>query len=154
MWRRRRRRAASLAATAATPPSQPRPTSPCSTGLQRSACFRAVQRLGSTLSTDIAYANLPACNSLQLIAALQSSKTSPALCTCIIEPTHRLTNCCSREELLENLPVAEVEEMQTAVADALEAVAGSGWRFIPVGGGARGIRFHDCDFVVTHDSNK
>lgn len=59
-----------------------------------------------------------------------------------------------RQELLEDLPVAEVEEMRTAVQDALEAVAGAGWRLINVGGGARGIRSHDCDFVVTHDSNK
>lgn len=44
--------------------------------------------------------------------------------------------------------------MRGAVADALETVAGPGWRLIPVGGGARDIRSHDCDFVVTHDSNK
>ena len=44
--------------------------------------------------------------------------------------------------------------MRSAVADALEAAAGPGWRLIPVGGGARDIRSHDCDFVVTHDSNK
>ena len=50
--------------------------------------------------------------------------------------------------------MAEAEEMRSAVADVLEKVAGPGWRLIPVGGGARDIRSHDCDFVVTHDSNK
>jgi hypothetical protein len=44
--------------------------------------------------------------------------------------------------------------MRSAVADALETAAGPGWRLIPVGGGARDVRSHDCDFVVTHDSNK
>jgi DNA polymerase/3'-5' exonuclease PolX len=59
-----------------------------------------------------------------------------------------------REDLLETLPAVEVDEMTSAVADALETAAGPGWRLIPVGGGARDIRSHDCDFVVTHDSNK
>lgn len=62
--------------------------------------------------------------------------------------------CGHRVELLEALPAAEVDEMRSAVQSALEAVAGPGWRLIPVGGGARDIRSHDCDFVITHDSNK
>lgn len=63
-------------------------------------------------------------------------------------------HCCFRSDLLEDVPAAEAEEMRAAVTDALEAVAGGGWRLIGVGGGARGIASHDCDFVVTHPSNQ
>lgn len=68
--------------------------------------------------------------------------------------TAEKTDFTCREDLLETLPAVEVDEMRSAVASALEAAAGPGWRLIPVGGGARDIRSHDCDFVVTHDSNK
>jgi hypothetical protein len=67
-------------------------------------------------------------------------------------PDRKVVTC--RKDLLETLPAVEVDEMTSAVADALETAAGPGWRLIPVGGGARDIRSHDCDFVVTHDSNK
>ena len=49
------------------------------------------------------------------------------------------------------MPAEDVEEMQAAVAAALEASVGEGWRLVPVGGGARGVRSHDVDFIVTHD---
>jgi len=65
-----------------------------------------------------------------------------------------LKTMCCRQELLEGVPAADMEEMREAVADALEAVGGSGWQLIGVGGGARGVASHDCDFIVTHNSNK
>ncbi|KAL3160377.1 hypothetical protein ABBQ32_010704 [Trebouxia sp. C0010 RCD-2024] len=56
-----------------------------------------------------------------------------------------------RQDLLEALPTSDLQDMQTAVMEALTHATGvEGWKMIVVGGGRRSLPSHDGDFVITH----